>query len=142
MHNETLSGRSTIGSIFSHEAHFQLRNLMIMFGVLSVLIWTYYLVFYVNININSRDWYIFTWLTIIVFILNEVYFIARYYNLYLDLKESNEIITPEELNDMTAKTYLRYYVICGNYIYVDTHALDPSAPYKEIIDTPFSQKGV
>ncbi len=140
MHNETLSGRSTIGSIFSHEAHFQLRNLMIMFGVLSVLIWTYYLVFYVNININSRDWYIFTWLTIIVFILDEVYFIARYYNLYLDLKESNEIITPEELNDMTAKTYLRYYVICGNYIYVDTHALDPSAPYKEIIDTPFFTK--
>lgn len=132
--------RGTLGSILSHESHFQLRNLTIMFGVLSLLVWIYYLVFYVNININARDWYIFTWLTIICFILDELYFIARYYNLYLDLKEGNELITQEELRDMSAKTYLRFYVICGNDIYVDAHAIDPKTPYKEVIDTPFFTK--
>lgn len=124
----------------SHESHFQLRNLTIVFGVLTAVVWIYYCVFYVNINLNARDWYIFTWLTIIFFILDELYFISRYYNLYLDLKENDEIITPEELQDMTAKTYLRFYVICGNNIYVDAHAIDPKTPYKEIIDTPFFTK--
>lgn len=140
MHNESIGGSVGLGSLFSHESHFQLRNLIVMFGVLSVLVWSYYLVFYVNVNINARDWYIFTWVIVIAFILDELYFIARYYNLYLDLNERNEIITPEEINDMTAKTYLRYYVICGNNVYVDTHTLDANAPYKEVIDTPFFTK--
>lgn len=129
-----------VNNLLSHETFFQLKNLTVMFGVLSVVIWSYFLIFYVNININARDWYIFVWLTVIAYVLDEMYFVSRYYNLYLDLKENDEIITPEELNDMTAKTYLRYYVICGNNIYVDCHALDPAAPYKEIIDTPFFTK--
>lgn len=138
-HGESMDN-SALAGVFRHESHFQLRNLMIIFGLLSFLVWGYYLIFYVNININARDWYMFTWLTIILVILDEVYFIARYYNLFLDLKENNEIIMPEELQDITAKTYLRFYVICGNHIYVDTHAVDPRAPYREIIDTPFFTK--
>lgn len=132
--------RGILGNILESEARLQLKNLAIIFGLLSVLVWSYYLVFYVNININARDWYIFTWLTIICIIMDVLYFVSRYYNLYLDMKENNEIITPEELNDMTAKTYLRYYVVCGNNIYVDSHAIDPKAVYKEVIDTPFFTK--
>lgn len=134
------STNSVIINLLAHETNFQLRNLAIMFGVLASVIWAYYFVFYVNININARDTYIFIWLTIILFVLDEMYFVARYYNLYLDLQENNEIITPEELNDMSAKTYLRYYVVCGNNVYLDCHTLDPAAPYKEIIDTPFFTK--
>ncbi len=130
----------TARHIFNSETHLQLRNLTVLFGVLSVIVWSYYLIFYVNININNRDWYVFTWVTIIAFVLDELYFAARYYNLYLDLKESNEIISQDELRDMTAKTYLRYYVICGNSMYVDTHVIDPRTPYKEVIDTPFFTK--
>lgn len=140
LHHGDSAERGTLGSIFNYESHFQLRNLLILFGVLSAMVWVYYLVFYVNINLNARDWYMFTWLTIICFVLDELYFISRYYNLYLDLKENNEIITPDELQDMTAKTYLRYYVICQNHIYVDTHVIDPKTPYKEVIDTPFFTK--
>ena len=140
MRNGDSRERGVLGNILESESQFQLRNLALVFGILSVLIWIYYEVFYVNININSRDWYIFTWFTIIFFLLDELYFVARYYNLYLDMKESNEIITPDQLNDMTAKTYLRFYVICGNYIFVDPHAIDPKAVYKEVIDTPFFTK--
>lgn len=132
--------RGSLGRILDAESRFQLKNLTVMFGLLSAIVWVYYLVFYVNINLNSRDWYIFTWVTIISFILDELYFISRYYNLYLDLKENNEIITPEELQSMTAKTYLRFYVICGNNIYVDPHAINPKTPYKDVIDTPFMTK--
>lgn len=129
-----------VANLLTRESHFQLRNLILLFGVLSVCIWSYYLVFYVNININARDWYIFTWLTVIFFVLDEVYYIARYYNLYLDLQENNEIITPEELSDMTAKTYLRFYVICGNNVFIDPHGVEKNSPYKEVYDTPFFTK--
>lgn len=128
------------GSIFRYESAYQLKNLTVLFGVLSVLIWTYYLCIYNKLSVNQRDWYIFTWITIIAFVMDEVYFVYRYYNLYLDLKENDEIISQDELNDMTAKTYLRYYVICDNYVYLDPHTIDPAVDYREVIDTPFVTK--
>ena len=132
--------RGKIGSILTYESHFQLKNLLWVFGLLSCAIWTYYLWFYVNTDVNSRDWYVFMWLTIIAFVLDEVYFMFRYYNLYLDLKDNNEIISPDELRDMTAKTYLRYYVICGEYIYLDTEAIDIKSAHQTVIETPFFTK--
>jgi len=140
IHHGNSSERGSIGYIFNHESKFLLRNFVILFGFLSVLVWYYYIEFYVNINLNARDWYIFTWLTIICIMLDELYFSARCYNLYLDLRDNNEIITPDELQDMSAKTYLRFYVICGNSVYVDKHVIDPKVPYKEVIDTPFFTK--
>lgn len=129
--------RGKSASIFKAEAYYQIRNLIYLFGLLSVAVWAYYQFVYIRLSINSRDWYVFTWLNIIAFILDEVYFVARYYNLYLQLKENDEIITQEELQDMTAKTYLRFYVICGNKIYMDTHSVVPGQEYKEVLDTPF-----
>ncbi|MDE7381557.1 MAG: hypothetical protein K2N03_05460, partial [Muribaculaceae bacterium] len=124
-------------AIFSYESHFQLKNLTIIFGVLTAIVWGYYYLIYNHIAPNDRDWYIFTWFVIIFFILDEFYFIFRYYNLYLDLKENNEIISSEELEEMSTKTYLRYYVCCGNKIFVDTKAVDTAEPFIEHIDTPF-----
>lgn len=140
MRNGDVHERGIWGNILESEARIQLKGHMLLFGILSVLVWSYYLMFYVNVNVNARDWYIFTWLTIIIIILDELYFVARYYNLYLDMKENSELITPDQLNDMTAKTYLRFYVICGNHIFVDPHCIDPKAIYKEVIDTPFFTK--
>ena len=79
---------------------------MLLFGLLSVTIWIYFLVFYIKINANARDWYLFTWLTVIAFLLDEVYFLFRYYNLYLDLKENDEIISEQEIDDMGADRHM------------------------------------
>lgn len=132
--------RGKLGRIINYESQYQITNLLIVFGILSAIIWIYYVVFYQNINANSRDWYIFTWLVIIVLVLDELYFATRYYNLYLDLKENNELITPEDLLSMTQKIYLRYYVVCGNMIYMNKHVIDPKTPFREVIDTPFFTK--
>lgn len=129
--------RGILGQILHDESALQLRNLAMIFGIISAVVWTYFECVYVKININSRDWYVFTWLYIIAFVLDELYFIFRYYNLYLDLKETNEIISQDEINDMSDKTYIRYYVICENKLFVDTKAMDPAVPYREVIDTPF-----
>ncbi len=129
--------RGMMGRIFVVESKLQIKNLTILFGILSVIIWTYFLFIYVKITPNARDWYIYTWLTIIAFLLDEVYFIQRYYNLYLDLKENDELVTEEDLSDMTAKTYVRFYLICGNHVFLNPHAVSPANPYKEVLDTPF-----
>ncbi|MBD5268004.1 MAG: hypothetical protein HDR48_04570 [Bacteroides sp.] len=132
--------RGRNGQIFRYESFYQIKNLIYLFGSLSVLIWSYYQFVFIKLALNSRDWYVFTWLSIIAFIIDEIYFIYRYYNLYLDLKENDEIITEEELQDMTAKTYLRYYVICDNKIFLDPHTITPQQTYKEVLDTPFITK--
>ncbi len=128
------------GRIFRYESAYQLKNLAIVFGVIAVIVWTYYLFIYIELSVSRRDSYVFQWLYIIVFVFDELYFVYRYYNLYLDLKESDMIITPEELQDMTAKTYIRYYVICDNSIYLDEHYADKQQDYREVINTPFVTK--
>lgn len=127
--------RGTIRNIFDHESHLQLRNTLIIFVIISIITWVYFHILYIDININERDSYVFTWLIVLIFIFEEVFFAVRYYNLYLDLKDNNEIISEEELYDLSAQTFLRIYVICGNYLYVQNEIDEVSQ--KEIIDTPF-----
>lgn len=140
LNNGSTSERGVLGSILSVETSLQLKNLTILFGFLSAVIWIYYIFVFVKITPNARDWYVYTWLTIIAFVLDEFYFIFRYYNLYLDLKENNEIISQEELSDMTAKTYVRFYLICGNSVFVDPHSFSMNDAYRDVIDTPFITK--
>lgn len=133
--------RGKLGEILNVESRFQLKNLIWLYGILSVVVWTYYYVFYYkNALINNRDWYIFLWINIIAFVIDELYFASRYYNIYLDLKENGEIITEAELSDMTTKTYIRYYLICGEHVYVNTRIADPHKADRLIMDTPFVTK--
>lgn len=133
--------RGRLGQILHGESHLQILNLLIIFTILWIITWVYYFFFYSRSPIiNGRDTYIFWWLNVIGIGLDALYFGARYYNIYLDLKENNEIITEDELNNMSEKTYLRYYVICGDSIYVNTNIADPKMPYRTIIDTPFVTK--
>lgn len=131
------SERGQLGRILSYESRFQFKNLIGLFAFLTVVVWVYYFFFFIRINVNARDWYVFLWLTVISIVFDEIYFIFRYYNLYLDLKENGEIISQEEIANMTSKTYLRYYLICGNKIFLNAHSIDPKLPYRETIDTPF-----
>ncbi|MDE7346996.1 MAG: hypothetical protein K2N48_09710 [Muribaculaceae bacterium] len=132
--------RGYFGFISNKEMDVQLKNLAVIFAILTAIVWTYYLNVYVSINRNGRDWYIFVWIVVILVILDEIYFMIRYYNLYLDLQEHNEIITPEELRDVTARTYLRFYVICGEYVFLDRNAFDRLNQVKGVYDTPFITK--
>lgn len=122
------------------ETGLQLRNMALLFAILTAIVWWYYLKIYVDVNLNGQDWYVFVWIVILAVLIDEVYFMARYYNLYLDLKEHDEIITPEELRDVTAKTYLRFYAICGEYMYVTRDAYDRLLQKSGVIDTPLSTK--
>lgn len=129
--------RGVFGQILNTESRVQLKNLLVVFGMLTVLVWFYYLLEYQAINTNAKDRYIFFWISIIFIFIDAVYFLYRYYNLYLDLKDNNELITPEEMQELSAKTYLRYYVICGNKVYLNPESEDATMPEHLGIDTPF-----
>lgn len=136
--------RGKLGEILTSESHRQLKNLVFLFGVLTLIEWGYYLTIYSDVNMSDRDWYVFLWLNLIAYTLDGIYFGMRYYNIFLDLQENGEIISEEEVEDMTVKTYLRYYVICGNHIYVNAHTVNanPNSGImeREVIDTPFLTK--
>ena len=141
LHNGITLERGKIGDIYSRESHLQLVNLIWIFGILSVIVWAYYYFnYFTSTNVNDKDWYVFLWLNVIAFALDGFYFASRYYNIYMDLKENGEIITEEELSDMTTKTYLRFYVVCGNHMYMNLTEADPSTPGKLVMDTPFKTK--
>lgn len=133
--------RGRFGQLLHKENKVQLFNLFCLFLVMSVIVWVYYFTYYdKSADVNSRDKYIMLWLNLLCIVIDELYFALRYYSIYLDLKEEGNIITEQELGDMTTKTYLRFYVICANSIYVNTKIMDPRMPYREIIDTPFVTK--
>jgi len=132
--------RGRFGEILSVESKLQLINMIWLFGFLSVLVWVYFLVYYIDVSVNGRDWYVFLWINVIAIILDEIYFAARYYNIYLDLKDRGEIITEEELSDMTTKTYIRYYVVCGNNLFLSNSVADPQVEGRFVIDSPFFTK--
>lgn len=133
--------RGKLGEILTSESCLQLANLLCLFFILSVIVWVYYFIWYYhNALVNDRDWYVFVWINILAILVDEIYFISRYYNIYLDLKENGEIITEEELSDMTTKTYLRFYLICGNKIFINDRVADPYRQDKFVIDTPLLTK--
>lgn len=140
LNNGTHIDRGVFGSILNTESRVQLKNLLVVFGALTFIVWMYYCLEYQAINTNPKDRYVFFWVSVIFMIIDIMYFLYRYYNLYLDLKENNELISPEEMNDMTAKTYLRYYVICGNKVYLNPESEDATIPDHMGIDTPYFVK--
>lgn len=137
MANGNHSTRGVFGSVISTEKKFQLKNLTMLAGLLTVVVWTYYLIKYQNINTNAKDFYVFFWITTITIVVDMIYFLYRYYNLYYDLKENGELITPEEIREMTTKSYFRFYVICGNKVYLDKDMQDLTNPLHIGMDTPF-----
>lgn len=132
-----MGGQRGAQGVLNREAHLQLKNFVYLSGILTLLVWGYYAFFYIDVNINDRDTYVFIWLTIITLLLDEIYFSYRYFNLYLDMKEGKEIISASELQQMNSKTYIRFYVFCGENIYINVHSQDPNIPGREVIDTPF-----
>ena len=138
--SKSFGGQRGVRGLLNYEAHLQLKNFILMATILTLSVWSYYQFGYINTNINGRDDYIFTWLTAIIISIDWLYFTWRYYNIYLDLEESDELISPAQLRDMTAKNYIRFYVICGDYMYLNPHEYDPNSGSHEVLDTPFFTK--
>lgn len=132
--------RGKLGIILNKESHYQLKNLIFLFGIISIIEWSYYLLLFYDSNINGRDKYVFFWIAIICFISDEIYFIFRYYNLYMDLNDNDEILTDQDMERMHNFIYLRVYIICKNNVYILPDAPSLDNPEVKVLDTPLFTK--
>lgn len=130
--------KGKLGAILTRESRTQVRNLMLLFGILGTINWVYYLFFfYAGAVLNNKDLYIFFWVNFIGLAFYLVYLLVHNYELDLELKQRGELITPEEAGNMSPKTYLRYFVICGDKIFVSYDCDDPDYTAHKVLDTPF-----
>lgn len=106
--------RGFIGKMFRQESRFQLSFLIVISLVLSVSSWSYYWLFYVNVNINSPDKFFFGWIPVILYGLSVIYIGTRYFTLwgyyYQDIEGSN--------HRHGASTCVRYIILCDEHIYL------------------------
>lgn len=130
--------KGKLGVILTRESRTQVRNLMLLFGTLAVINWGYYLFFYYAGSVlNDKDQYIFFWVNLIGLAFYLFYLLVHNYELDMELKQRGELLTPEEVDSMSPKTYLRYFVICGDRIFVSYDCDDPDYTAHKVLDTPF-----
>lgn len=130
--------RGQTGLIFSRESTSQIKNLIAVFTIISCLCWGYYFFLFSDVSLTSRDIFVFSWTALVVYLVDVLIFGMRYYNLYLDLKENDEIVSPAELENISARTYLRFYVICGDSIYLyKRESMELRDEFRTVLDTPF-----
>ena len=76
-----------IATLYYREARYQLRMLLWLSLVLSVVDWTYYYLFYINVNFNKPDKFYFIVMPIAVYLLSLVYMSVRYMSMSDELLE-------------------------------------------------------
>lgn len=70
--------RGFVGRTYSQENRYQLRLMVIVYSLLSVTVWAYYLISYINVNLNSADKFVFIWIPVLVYIIVGIHCGIRY----------------------------------------------------------------
>lgn len=132
--------KGKLGAILTRESRIQVFNLLIIFGLLSVINWTYYsFFFYKDAVLTMKDIYIFYWVNVCGLVFFLLYLLVHNYNMDLDLRQSGNLLTPEEVSNLTHKNYFRYFVVCENHLFVSYECEDPDYTAHKVLDTPFFQ---
>lgn len=129
--------KGKLGTLLTRESRNQVMNLMKLFGVLTVINWGYYLFFFYQDSLSKRDIYVFFWVNLAGLLFYLIYLLVHNYNLDLDLKQNGSLITPEEAGDLEPKNYFRFFVICGERLFVSYECDDPDFTAHKVLDTPF-----
>lgn len=130
--------KGKLGVLLSRESRTQIRNLVILFGIMTFINWGYYIFFFYKFApLNNKDLYVFFWVNLAIMIFYLGYLLMHNYQLDLELKQSGELVTPEEAVSMGPKNYFRFFVICDNHLFVSYECDDPDYKVHKVLDTPF-----
>lgn len=124
-----------IGGLYRQEWRFQTRLLMILSGCLAVVDWGYYMLQYVNVNLNRADYFYFIWLPMVIYLLSLIYLGSRYYSMWVYYCHNDE----GHFVEQPGSTTLRYLLIKDGRILIDmTHTADhfPNGGVIKRFDTP------
>lgn len=115
---------STAATLYYREARYQLRLLMLLSLLLSIVDWVYYYFFYINVNFNRPDKFYFIIMPIAVYVISLVYMSLRYMSMSDDLEQRH---LSKSLKPMM--TLVRFLVLQGDRILLQDKS-------DELIDTP------
>lgn len=109
-----LIDRGLVGVIYNQEVKQQIKLLFYISLILSLSNWIYYIFFYVNVNINRTDSFIFGLCPVMFYVLSIIYLGIKYYSLwgYYCQGNNSKIITDQR------GTTIRYIVACGDKLLI------------------------
>ena len=99
-----------VGDLYRKEWRYQTKLLFVLSLVLSVVDWAYYMLMYVNTNLNRADLFFFIWMPLVMYVLSLVYLGARYHSLWVYFCQKDE----EHFVEQPGSTTLRFLVICND----------------------------
>lgn len=128
----TASERGFLGKIFFQESSYQLRTLLILSVGISVFAWIYYAIFYINVNLNSYDRFIYNWVPTLVFIFSSIFFGMRYFSLWGYYYNHIELNPHVRMNG----SGVRFIILCDDNIFLGRGEDFHDTPDGNKYDTP------
>lgn len=126
-----------IGVLYQREWRYQTRVLFMISLFLSVVEWAYYLIHYINVNLNRADYFFFVWLPLSLYVISLIYIGWRYYSLWVFYCQNDE----GHMVENPSSTTVRFMVICRDRILLDIRPTDKQFDNGQVIkrfDTPAS----
>lgn len=108
----------------------QIRLMMYICLALSVVTWSYYFIFYINVNFNSPDKFFFFIVPVIGYVTSLIYLLARY-NSFIGEIKNFYLSGPSEASSTT----IRYIILRGDEMLLDEMP-DKSLTGLHLFDTP------
>ena len=110
--------------LFRKEWRYQTSLLFLLSLLLSVVDWGYYLVHYVNVNLNRADLFFFLWLPLAMYVLSLIYLGGRYYSMWIYYFQNDE----EHFVERPGTTTMRYLIIWADKIFLTFHGTANNYP--------------
>lgn len=82
MRHGTPAERGFIGKIYCQEGRYQVRFMLGLGIVLTLVGWLYYTFCYINVNLNRPDKFFFVWLPLILYLCSLVYMAMRLFTIW------------------------------------------------------------
>lgn len=104
-----------IGRLYSSEWYFQTRLLFWLALAVTIIDWVYYLIHYININLNRADYFFFIWLPLALYVISLIFLGRRYYSMWMYYCRNDEL----DLVKSPSSTTVRYIVLASDRILLD-----------------------
>lgn len=111
------AGNSVLASLFRHEAHYQVRLMLVLAIAFSIVDYWYYFKYYINVNMNTPDVFFFNWMPISLYLLSLYFVWSRYNNIA-------SIIGPIATKARDKGVMMRYLVISGDRMLLTINEFD------------------
>lgn len=118
--NGNLMESGFVGMLFRKEWKYQTSMLFMLSLMLCIVDWGYYLVQYVNVNLNQADKFFFIWLPLTMYVLSLIYLGGRYYSMWIYYCQDDEA----HIVERPGKTTLRFLLLRDDKMFVNFYGTE------------------